>query len=175
MIEELEFDVGDIVRIVQAPYFSKHLVGRHFHIVKIYDVSNEPPYVVQINEKGETHRFDSDDLELVKKYEDPVIQQTSSNGSFKSDGGSSDYYQHTIPEGMLKRWNDTGKIEAKDVMKIFLDNDYNFCNSFKAHARVVSLRKGMGKDGITERYDLRKAVFFAEDALSDYDENRKKD
>lgn len=93
------------------------------------------------------------------------------DGPVESDGGSSSYYQIDIPVGMLARWNNTGKIEAKDVMKLFLDNDYNFSNSFKAHARVVSLRRGIGKAGISERYDLKKAVFFGQDALDDYDEN----
>lgn len=86
----------------------------------------------------------------------------------KSDGGSSDYYKREIPELMLNRWKKEGVIEAKDVMKLFLGNDYNFSNSFKAHCRVQSLREGVGKEGVDEKYDLRKAWFFSEDAYNDY-------
>ena len=85
-----------------------------------------------------------------------------------SDGGSSDYYKQPIPKGMLERWTAEGIIEAKDIMKLFLNNDYNFSNSFKAHCRVVSLRNGVGKEGASESYDLRKGWFFAEDAYKDH-------
>ena len=101
--------------------------------------------------------------------EDKVgVESSQTKKLIKSDGGSSDYYKREIPEGMLERWNKDGFIEAKDVMKLFLGNDYNFCNSFKAHCRVQSLREGVGKDGASEKYDLRKAWFFCEDAYNNY-------
>lgn len=93
------------------------------------------------------------------------------DGSIKSDGGSTDYYKRAIPLGMLERWNKDGFIEAKDVMKVFLGNDYNFCNSFKAHCRIQSLHEGVGKEGIDEKYDLKKASFFSQDAYNHYIEN----
>lgn len=102
----------------------------------------------------------------IKDEDNVEIDQTKK--LIKSDGGSSDYYKRKIPELMLDRWNKDGFIEAKDVMKLFLGNDYNFCNSFKAHCRVQSLRYGVGKDGASEKYDLRKAWFFCEDAYNNY-------
>lgn len=98
------------------------------------------------------------------------MNKLKSNDSNKvvSDGGSSSYYVQQIPKGMLERFNTTGKIEAKDVMRLFLDNDFNMSNVFKAYCRVVSLRHGQGKEGIDEKYDLTKAVFFAQDELDNY-------
>lgn len=104
----------------------------------------------------------------VNNHVDDVAENEKGKTSIKSDGGSSDYYKREIPELMLERWNKGGFIEAKDVMKLFLGNDYNFCNSFKAHCRVQSLREGVGKDGASEKYDLRKAWFFCEDAYNNY-------
>ena len=88
-----------------------------------------------------------------------------------SDGGSSSYYAQQIPKGMLERFNTTGVIEAKDVIRLFLGNDFNMGNIFKAYCRIISLRNGKGKAGIDEKYDLTKAKFFAEDELNSYLEN----
>ena len=100
--------------------------------------------------------------------EEDSVENGKSEKLIKSDGGSSDYYKREIPKLMLERWNKEGFIEAKDVMKLFLGNDYNFCNSFKAHCRVQSLRDGVGKYGASEKYDLRKAWFFCEDSYKNY-------
>lgn len=108
-----------------------------------------------------------EDNELVKS-------EDSLRKPVKSDGGSSSYYKREIPKLMMERWKKEGVIEAKDVMKLFLGNDYNFCNSFKAHCRVQSLREGVGKEGASEKYDLRKAWFFSEDAYNDYLERGEK-
>ena len=118
------------------------------------------------------------DKNNVAKPSDIVVESVGGttvveNAPIKSDGGSSSYYTRTIPEGMLERFNKDGVIEAKDVMKLFLGNDYNFCNSFKAHCRVQSLREGVGKEGADEKYDLRKAWFFAQDAHDFYLESNK--
>ena len=118
------------------------------------------------------------DKNNVAKPSDIVVESVGGttvveNAQIKSDGGSSSYYTRTIPEGMLERFNKDGIIEAKDVMKLFLGNDYNFCNSFKAHCRVQSLREGVGKEGADEKYDLRKAWFFAQDAHDFYLESNK--
>ena len=118
------------------------------------------------------------DKNNVAKPSDIVVESVGGttvveNAPIKSDGGSSSYYTRTIPEGMLERFNKDGVIEAKDVMKLFLGNDYNFCNSFKAHCRVQSLREGVGKEGADEKYDLRKAWFFAQDAHDFYLESNR--
>ena len=78
--------------------------------------------------------------------------------------------QH-ITKGMLERFNTTGVIEAKDVIRLFLGNDFNMGNIFKAYCRITSLRQGKGKAGIDEQYDLTKAKYFTEDELNYYLEN----
>ena len=97
--------------------------------------------------------------------------KSDSGNKVVSDGGSSSYYAQQIPEGMLERFNATNTIEAKDVIRLFLGNDFNMGNIFKAYCRVISLRNGEGKAGIDEKYDLTKAKFFAEDELNYYLEN----
>ena len=98
----------------------------------------------------------------------PIV---SDGSQIVSDGGSSSYYAQQIPKGMLERFNTTGVIEAKDVIRLFLGNDFNMGNIFKAYCRIISLRNGKGKAGIDEKYDLTKAKFFAEDELNSYLEN----
>ena len=99
----------------------------------------------------------------------PIV---SDGSQIISDGGSSSYYAQQIPKGMLERFNATGTIEAKDVIRLFLGNDFNMGNIFKAYCRVISLRQGKGKAGIDEQYDLTKAKFFTEDELNYYLENK---
>ena len=101
-----------------------------------------------------------------------LVTDDNSKTPIVSDGGSSSYYAQQIPKGMLERFNATGTIEAKDVIRLFLGNDFNMGNIFKAYCRVISLRNGKGKAGIGEQYDLTKAKFFAEDELNSYLENK---
>ena len=100
-----------------------------------------------------------------------LVSDDVDNTPIKSDGGSSSYYAQQIPKGMLERFNTTGIIEAKDVIRLFLGNDFNMGNIFKAYCRVISLRNGKGKAGIDEQYDLTKAKYFTEDELNYYLEN----
>ena len=114
---------------------------------------------------------DDDYYELVN--DDVENASIKSDGSqIVSDGGSSSYYAQQIPKGMLERFNTTGTIEAKDVIRLFLGNDFNMGNFFKAYCRIISLRQGKGKAGIDEQYDLTKAKYFAEDELNYYLENK---
>ena len=108
-------------------------------------------------------------IELVSDDTKPIENESS---PIKSDGGSSSYYAQQIPKGMLERFNTTGTIEAKDVIRLFLGNDFNMGNIFKAYCRITSLRQGKGKAGVDEPYDLTKAKFFAEDELNYYLENK---
>lgn len=128
-------------------------------------------YIEDSNVFGWDGTYNSCEDKPVIAYKDFKASLTcniTTNKPITSDGGSSDYYKQPIPKGMLERWTAEGVIEAKDVMKLFLNNDYNFSNSFKAHCRVVSLRNGVGKEGASEAYDLRKGWFFAEDAYKDH-------
>ena len=111
--------------------------------------------------------------DIPEQYHPRVFLADENESSpIKSDGGSSSYYAQQIPKGMLERFNTTGTIEAKDVIRLFLGNDFNMGNIFKAYCRITSLRQGKGKAGIDEQYDLTKAKFFTEDELNYYLENK---
>ena len=132
------------------------------------------PYRVEFDD-GAHWWFTDKCIELVN--DDNTIENENSpiksDGSqIVSDGGSSSYYAQQIPKGMLERFNTTGTIEAKDVIRLFLGNDFNMGNIFKAYCRIISLRNGKGKAGIDEQYDLTKAKYFAEDELNYYLENK---
>ena len=165
------FKVGDKVRVVDIGYIY------HISDIKVGDVGVityvdsdyvMSPYRVE---------FDDDDywwftdkcIELVN--DDTIENNPTENTPIKSDGGSSSYYVQQIPKGMLERFNATGTIEAKDVIRLFLGNDFNMGNIFKAYCRIISLRNGKGKEGIDEQYDLTKAKYFTEDELNYYLEN----
>ena len=155
------FKVGDTVRVTSTDYIRGYddsiKVG---YIGVITSICHDPNIPYQVFD----WYFPEGDLELVVG--------DSSNTPIKSDGGSSSYYAQQIPKGMLERFNATGTIEAKDVIRLFLGNDFNMGNIFKAYCRVISLRNGKGKAGIDEQYDLTKAKYFTEDELNYYLENK---
>ena len=165
-----KFKVGDLVRVTSTDYISQYDASIEVgDIGVIFDVDDddydEVPYQIR------NWWFSESDLELVTNdnSKTPIV---SDGSPIKSDGGSSSYYAQQIPKGMLERFNATGTIEAKDVIRLFLGNDFNMGNIFKAYCRVISLRNGKGKAGIDEQYDLTKAKFFTEDELNYYLENK---
>ena len=175
-----KFEVGDKVKVVDDGNISAYT-----HEVKVGDVG----VIININNNGLDPyqvKFDESEGRECWWFTDKCIELVSDNNSIEnesspiksdgnqivSDGGSSSYYAQQIPKGMLERFNATGTIEAKDVIRLFLGNDFNMGNIFKAYCRVISLRNGKGKAGIDEQYDLTKAKFFAEDELNYYLENK---
>lgn len=168
-----ELDVGQTV-LIRGSLQDSEYYGRYSPEMCVYanDIGtvrslgdskfDDIPVKVEFSD-GETFWFNPEDITVVK-----FAPPTTISTAVVSDGGSSSYYQKEIPKHMLDRWNQTGVIEAKDVMRLFLNNDFNMSNVFKAHCRVIDLRNGRGKSGADEKYDLKKAVFFAEDELQDY-------
>ena len=174
-----KFKVGDTVKVTSIDnicQYDKTIkvedVGVITHIVSDYAMI---PYCVEFDD--DYWWFTDDCLELVS--DDDIIENDhaentpvkSGCGQIVSDGGSSSYYKQKIPKGMLERFNTTGIIEAKDVIRLFLGNDFNMGNIFKAYCRIISLRNGKGKAGIDEQYDLTKVKYFTEDELNYYLEN----
>ena len=166
-----KFKVGDKVKVVDIKY-----VYQDISDIKVGDVGVitdvDSDYVDSL------YRAEFDDdcwwftekcIELVNDDNNTIEKE---NSPIRSDGGSSSYYAQQIPKGMLERFNTTGTIEAKDVIRLFLGNDFNMGNFFKAYCRIISLRQGKGKAGIDEQYDLTKAKYFAEDELNYYLENK---
>ena len=174
-----KFKVGDKVKVISTDYicqYDKNIkVGDVGVIINITD-SVPDPYRVKLNETDEKDCwwFTDKCIELVSDDVDNITENASIKsgcGQIVSDGGSSSYYKQKIPKGMLERFNTTGIIEAKDVIRLFLGNDFNMGNIFKAYCRVISLRNGKGKAGIDEQYDLTKVKYFTEDELNYYLEN----
>ena len=165
-----KFKVGDKVRVVdieQISQWTKDIEVDDVGVVVCVNVNVEDtPYKVRLDKCYFDWWFTDKCIELVRDDDN-----TTENTPIVSDGGSSSYYAQQIPKGMLERFNATGTIEAKDVIRLFLGNDFNMGNIFKAYCRVISLRNGKGKAGIDEQYDLTKAKFFAEDELNSYLEN----
>lgn len=173
-----KFKVGDKVKVVDIGYISQATsdikVGDVGVITYVDSDCATSPYRVEFDD--DYWWFTDKCIELVNDdtIENNPTENTpikSDGNQIKSDGGSSSYYVQQIPKGMLERFNATGAIEAKDVIRLFLGNDFNMGNIFKAYCRIISLRNGKGKEGIDEQYDLTKAKFFAEDELNYYLEN----
>ena len=173
-----KFKVGDKVKVVNIGYISQYIDNVNVGvIVRIDNNDNITPYLVKFEDCDvrDDWWFTDKCIELVVDDNNTIENENSpikSDGSqIVSDGGSSSYYAQQIPKGMLERFNATGIIEAKDVIRLFLGNDFNMGNIFKAYCRVISLRNGKGKAGIDEQYDLTKAKYFTEDELNYYLEN----
>ncbi len=179
-----KFKVGDKVKVVNTEYISKFAdtikVGHIGNIIYIDKNDCLNPYQVKFDgfKVRDNWWFTDKCIELVEDNTDTIENDLTENTPNKSDGsqivsdgGSSSYYAQQIPKGMLERFNTTGTIEAKDVIRLFLGNDFNMGNIFKAYCRIISLRNGKGKAGIDEQYDLTKAKYFTEDELNYYLEN----
>ena len=170
-----KFKVGDVVKVTSTDFISQFdksiKVGDIGTITSVSNSDDKTNYCVNLNEtNGKIYWWFTDKcIELVSDDTKPIENESS---PIKSDGGSSSYYAQQIPKGMLERFNTTGTIEAKDVIRLFLGNDFNMGNIFKAYCRVISLRNGKGKAGVDEEYDLTKAKYFTEDELNYYLENK---
>ena len=169
-----KFKVGDKVKVVdteQISQWTKDVEVEYVGVVVGVNVNVEDtPYRVKLDKCYCDWWFTDKCIELV--YDDADVEYNPTEKThIVSDGGSSSYYAQQIPKGMLERFNATGTIEAKDVIRLFLGNDFNMGNIFKAYCRVISLRNGKGKAGVDEEYDLTKAKYFTEDELNYYLEN----
>lgn len=173
-----KFKVGDKVKVVNIDYISEFAgiikVGHIGDIIHIDENDCLNPYQVRFDgfDVRNSWWFTDKCIELVNDDTDTIENNPTENTPIKSDGGSSSYYAQQIPKGMLERFNTTGTIEAKDVIRLFLGNDFNMGNIFKACCRITSLRQGKGKAGIDEQYDLTKVKYFSEDELNYYLENK---
>ena len=175
-----KFKVGDKVKVVDTEQISTYTNSVRVNDVGVITTTKSlktlDSYLVTLtfdgNAEQESWWFTDKCIELVYDDTGTVENNPTESAPIVSDGGSSSYYVQQIPKGMLERFNATGTIETKDVIRLFLGNDSTMGNIFKAYCRVISLRNGKGKAGIDEQYDLTKAKFFAEDELNYYLENK---
>ena len=82
--------------------------------------------------------------------------------SIPSDGSDGKYYDRTIPQKYLDKWNETKTISAEDLILILFDNDFNFGNSFKSLVRANSFVRGFGKQGNTLEYECNKVHYYTD-------------
>jgi hypothetical protein len=94
-------------------------------------------------------------------------------GTIKSDGGSSSYYDIKVPEWLLdllvSRYN-VGKcfIKTEEINEI-LGNDFNYATIFKSMVRAISIENNAGKAGNTHGYECNKIRYYTdrvEDSLN---------
>ena len=173
---KLKFKVGDKVKVIDIGCISQATsdikVGDVGVITYVDSDYVACPYRVEFDDDEYYWWFTDKCIELVGDGNNTIGNNPTESAPIVSDGGSSSYYAQQIPKGMLERFNTTGIIEAKDVIRLFLGNDFNMGNIFKAYCRIISLRNGKGKAGIDEQYDLTKVKYFAEDELNHYLENK---
>ncbi len=104
------------------------------------------------------------DAKLIPKLSERVYPLTIEDGSkeapIKSDGGKSSYYHKQVPKWLLDKINDTGVLEVEDIASLFLGNDFDYTNVFKAQVRMFSLSEGRGKKGNSFEYDLTKCRYY---------------
>ncbi len=109
------------------------------------------------------------DTKLISKLSERInsftIEDDSEGDAVKSDGGKSSYYHKQVPRWLLDKINDTGILEIEDIMELYFDNSFNYCNVLKAQARMYSLEQGKGKQGSTFEYDNKKCHYYLDKQL----------
>jgi len=76
-----------------------------------------------------------------------------------SDGGSTEYYQIEITNGL----GETLVCELNDVLRDVFNNQWDLCNIVKASRRISEARQGKGKKDVSIKYDAKKIIWFAEE------------
>ena len=72
----------------------------------------------------------------------------------KSDGGASSYYTFTLPG--------IGKFETEELIREFVNNDFDLGTILKCLKRLAELHKGGGKEGNDELYEWNKIKYIAD-------------
>jgi len=100
--------------------------------------------------------------------EQELSSQTSS-GAIKSDGGSSSYYDISIPKWLMDKLKNRTYYEGDGVafMKTeelieVLGSDFDEGNVLKCLIRINSLKNGVGKEGNDVNYDTNKIKYSAD-------------
>lgn len=97
------------------------------------------------------------------------LQNTASveapSGAIKSDGGSSSYYDISIPDWLFdkiyeRRYSENCYIKTEELIEV-LGSDFDEGNILKCLVRINSLKKGKGKEGNDVTYDSNKIIYSA--------------
>lgn len=92
--------------------------------------------------------------------------------SVKSTGGSSKYYEITLPQWLLDKHNTNGHIMLEDLAEVMFNNNFNYVNVFKAQKRMFDLEQGRGKDGNTLEYDATKCKYYIDKQVEVFNRNK---
>lgn len=84
--------------------------------------------------------------------------------SIKSDGGSSSYYDFTIPS--------VGTLKTEQIIRYMVNNDFDLGNVIKCCRRITSFNEGVGKEGNDELYDWKKIKYTAEKRIKEIENGK---
>lgn len=87
----------------------------------------------------------------------------------KSDGGSTSYYELPLSErmvsGILAQIDaiEQPTLQTGDVIELLVGNDFDAGNVIKALRRIFESKKGKGKEGVEQTYDIKKCHYFIDE------------
>lgn len=89
---------------------------------------------------------------------------TEVGGAIKSDGGSSTYYDISIPEWLVDRIierSDDGQayIKTEELIEVAFNSDFDFGNALKSLIRMNGSFNGAGKAGNSVSYEKKKIEY----------------
>lgn len=84
----------------------------------------------------------------------------------KSDGGSSSYYDITLPQwlidNIIQRLDEgSAYIKTEELTEVAFGNDFNFGTGFKSMVRAYGVTQGAGKAGNDLNYECNKVIYYA--------------
>ena len=89
--------------------------------------------------------------------------------SVKSDGGSTSYYELELTDRMVDgiqsqvSKGETATLQTGDVIELLVGNDFDAGNVIKALRRIFESKKGKGKEGVEQTYDIKKCHYFIDE------------
>jgi len=111
--------------------------------------------------RGKFWTLRREDFELVEDVATDTVA-----GPIKSDGGSSSYYDLTIPDWLVKTLTERQAkeykcyIKTEEIIAAFLSNDFDYGNLFKSMIRCKGLQDGTGgKAGNSVEYECNKMAY----------------
>lgn len=90
----------------------------------------------------------------------------------KSDGGSSSYYDLTLPTWLVSyikdRVDESGRsyVKTEELIEVVFSNDFDFANILKSLVRAKGITEGGGKVGNTLSYEMNKIKYSADKVVT---------
>lgn len=133
----------------------------HYHCVRVVEKSKPSDTLAKLTVSIDDKKV----AEQVNKYiNEYVFAQPK---PIQSDGGSSSYYDLTIPDELLNKIlerKEEGKayIKTEEIIRYCFGNDFDKGNLFKSLVRIHSAELGFGKAGNSIEYDCNKIHYSAD-------------